>query len=236
MHSMKHLKILCFQHVPFEGLDSIANWCDLHGHEVTYTRFFVQETIPPVTDFDWLIIMGGPMGVYDESEFPWLAREKAAIQTAIAHNKTVLGICLGAQLIADVLGAKVSRNPEKEIGWFNISLTEAGKQLPFFKDTSPVFEVFHWHGDTFELPTGAQHLAFSEACTNQAFLYQDRVLGLQFHFEVTDKGVRSMLEHGQEELISAPYIQEENDILSNTSSIPGNNQRMFRILDHLATL
>lgn len=235
MTNKQILRIHCFQHVDFEDLGCIEDWCVLNGHQVTYTRFFADEDIPKSDSYDWLIIMGGPMSIFDEENHPWLKPEKAAIMEAIHQNKTILGICLGSQLIADVLGAKVYTNPDKEIGWFNINLTEEGQREALFSDIKKEMKVFHWHGDTFELPKGSKNLAFSEACRNQAFLYKENVLGLQFHFEVTEKSLRTMLEHGRGELTKGKYIQSENEILSQKDRIKSNNIRMFQILDRLAS-
>lgn len=231
---MKFLKIHCFQHVDFEDIGCIKDWCDIYRHKVTYTRFFQDEPIPNSDDFDWLIIMGGPMNIYDEGKHPWLEKEKMAIRQAITEGKTIIGICLGAQLIADVLGAKVHSNSEKEIGWFNIVLTENGRSSRIFGNTENEFKVFHWHGDSFDLPAGSVHLASSEGYRNQAFLYRDRVLGLQFHLEITEQGLKSMIINGSEELTDQKYIQTGKEMLSQLSNIPSNNQRMFSILDSLS--
>jgi len=114
---------------------------------VAYTRFYEAHQLPGIDDIDWLIVMGGPMGVYDESFYPWLVEEKAFIKQAIEHNKTVLGICLGSQLIAEVLGAKVYPNKQKEIGWFDITLSETAARHPLFENFENQFPVFHWHGN-----------------------------------------------------------------------------------------
>jgi GMP synthase-like glutamine amidotransferase len=231
---MKTLRVHCFQQVDFENLGCIKTWCDDNGFDITYTRFFESGKIPSAEDYDLLIVMGGPMGVHDEEKYPWLLPEKHAIKEAIENNKIVIGICLGSQLIANVLGAKVYRNAEKEIGWFNISLTGQAQTERVFKQISDnPFKVFHWHGDTFEIPANARHLAFSEACKNQAFLYKNNVLGLQFHFEATKDSLKAMLENGKEELTNGQFIQKENEILRHNEYIISNNNRMFIILDNL---
>ncbi len=190
--------------------------------------------MPPAENYDWLIIMGGPMGVYDDEKYSWLADEKKAILAAIENKKTVIGICLGSQLIAEVLRAKVYKNLHKEIGWFDIMLTEEGKVDPLLKGLPMNTKVFHWHGDTFDLPSHAKHISYSEACKNQAFLYNNHVLGLQFHLEVTENSIKAMLHHGTPELKEGKFIQSEQQILSLTKFIEVNNISMFHILDHLA--
>src|SRR5262249_47695751 len=135
-------------------------------------------------EIDLVVVLGGPMNIYEEDKFPWLIAEKKFIRQAIEEKLAVLGLCLGSQLIADVLGAKIYPNDEKEIGWFPVEVTEAALKHRLFSHWPNFFTPFHWHGDTFDLPEGAIHLARSQACRNQAFLYQDRVVGLQFHLEI----------------------------------------------------
>jgi len=232
---MKTLKIHCFQHVHFEDLGCIGNWIEKHGHAVQYTRFYENHSVPNVNDYDWLVVMGGPMSVNDEGEFPWLVDEKKAVKDAIENNKTVIGICLGSQLIANVLGEKVYKNPEREIGWFDISLTglkDSGNLLN--PDSAKPIKVFHWHGETYKIPANSVHLAYSAGCENQAFLYNEKVLGLQFHLEVTEQSIGAMIENGRNELVTGKFVQSESEILTQTAFIESNNRIMFQLLDKLA--
>jgi len=231
---MKPLRIHCFQHVDYEDLGCIKDWCKAKGHLITYTKFYKRELLPRITDFDWLIVMGGPMGVHDDETYSWLSHEKKAIEAAIDHNKKVIGICLGSQLIAEVLGARVYKNLNKEIGWFDVMLTEPGKSEPITTGIRTISKVFHWHGDTFDLPQNSKQIFFSEACRNQAFLYRDTALGLQFHFEVTEKSIAAMIEKGRHELTGEKYIQSEKEILSLNKNIESGNGSMFQILDNFA--
>ena len=137
-----------------------------------------------------MIVMGGPMNIYEEKKYPWLLREKCFIEDATKTGKVVIGICLGAQIIADVLGANVYAGEHKEIGWFPIFRTKEAGESIVFRDFPSELEVFHWHGDSFDLPSGCIRLAESAACPNQAFIYDERVVGLQFHLEVTRQGAR----------------------------------------------
>ncbi len=228
------LKIHCFQHVPYEGLGCIAQWCAQQNFEISYTHFYAGDCIPETDAFDWLIVMGGPMGIYDETEYPWLKPEKQAIRKAIDAGKTVVGICLGAQLIASVLGKQVLPNNQKEIGWFDIRLTNDGISNKLFSMFETSFKVFHWHGDTFQIPENAVHLAESDACKNQAFIYGENVLGLQFHFEVTEESLTQMLKFGKSQLTAAPFVQSEEEILQHLHLVQDNNQHMYKILNHLA--
>jgi len=232
---MQKLRIHYLQHVPFEGLGSIAEWVSLHEHHLTATKFFTDSTLPEPAEIDWLIIMGGPMGAYDEKKYDWLASEKQLIKNAIQSGKTVIGICLGAQLIAEILGAKVYLNPHKEIGWFPIQLSEEGIANKLFKGLSKTLTVFHWHGDTFDLPTNATLIASSEACKNQAFLYNEKVIGLQFHFEMTEAALQKMIENGNEELVPGSFIQTAERILNNRNLIENNKGVLFDLLDRLAS-
>lgn len=229
----KKLKIHTLQHVPFEGLGCIDQWITTKGHSANYTKLYDNPKFPTLDEFDWLIVMGGPMGVYDEAVYPWLKEEKEFILRAIESGKTVVGICLGSQLIAEVLGARVYPNKQKEIGWFDIHKTEVAKKHPLLEQVEEQFTVFHWHGDTFDLPADSERLFSSAACLNQAFLYKKKVLGLQFHFEVTSQTLKEMIENGRNELVEDKTIQSAAKILEQTNHIDLNNQKMFRILDYL---
>jgi GMP synthase-like glutamine amidotransferase len=203
-----------FQHVSFEDLGSIEPWLKTTGCQITCTRFYENPALPEIDDPDMLIVMGGPMSVNDEKELPWLKSEKHFIRNFIDRQKPVLGICLGAQLIASAMGAQVYPNPEKEIGWHAIQRTPS-MDSSFFTFPSTL-NVFHWHGDTFELPSGAMRLARSEACDNQAFQLNDSVLGLQFHLETTAQSLKQLISQCRNQIVPAKYIQTENEMLSVT--------------------
>lgn len=208
------MRIHYLQHVPFEDLANIEIWAKNRGHSISVTRLFLNEELPEADQFDWLIIIGGPMNIYEEAEYPWLITEKNFIRESIDAGKIILGICLGAQLIADVLGGKVSRNKYKEIGWFPVSKTLEAKDSVFFKSIPDEFMAFHWHGDTFEIPPGALRLAESSACKNQAFEYGGRILGLQFHLESSKESIQRLIENCRDELACGKYIQDEPEILN----------------------
>jgi GMP synthase (glutamine-hydrolysing) len=196
--------------------------------------FFKGDRLPVLDDIDWLIVMGGPMSVNDEAQFPWLKDEKQFILQAIDSGKTVVGICLGSQLVSTVLGAGVYTNKEKEIGWFDIEPTCFAKSNNLFFDLADSTKVFHWHGDTFDLPEDAIHLAFSRACKNQAYVYNDKVLALQFHLEQTRNSLQEMIETGRMELTSGRYIQTEKELLDNIQFIESNRKILFTLLSRLA--
>jgi GMP synthase-like glutamine amidotransferase len=197
------------QHHPIEGPGSLAPWLARHATSSQLVRLYAGEDCPAPDAVDLLIILGGPMSVNDEEEFPWLVAEQAFIRQVIDRQRPVLGICLGAQLIASALGAAVRANPHKEIGWLPI------EGLPVHAPLSlPSTTVFHWHGDTFDLPNGAILLARSVACAHQAFLYKEQVLALQFHLETTPEMVKLFIETGSDELVTAPHIQSRDTILN----------------------
>jgi GMP synthase-like glutamine amidotransferase len=220
------------QHVPFEGLGSIDPWLKDAGYRITHTRMYSAETLPEPFDFDLLVVMGGPMSVTDEVELPWLVAEKTFIRKAIEAGIAVLGICLGAQLIAASMGARVFPNPHKEIGWLPV-------QGVSFKDPSHFqfphhMEVFHWHGETFDLPENAVRLAKSEGCENQAFQLGDSVIGLQFHLETTPSSAQEIVLHCGDECVVDRYVQTKEEILAaGTAAYEKINQEMGRVLSFL---
>jgi GMP synthase (glutamine-hydrolysing) len=222
------MKLHYLQHVPFEGLGMIKDWANARNAELSRTRLFADEKLPAVDTFDWLVVMGGPMGIHDHGGHPWLVAEKEFIKQAINAGKTVLGICLGAQLIADVLGAKVYAGPQKEIGWFPIQrAANAPELLP------EELTVFHWHGDTFDLPAGATRLASSAACANQGFIYSGRVVGLQFHMETTPASMEALIENCSGELVDAPCIQTAGQLRGGLSNLENIHTAMRHVLDTL---
>lgn len=194
------------QHVPFEGLGSIADWLARRNASVTYTRFFESAALPDSAIVDLVVVLGGPMSVNDEQELPWLVAEKSFVRECVAAGRPVLGICLGAQLIASAHGARVYPGRHKEIGWFPIESTPTPAGSFAFP---PAATVFHWHGETFDLPEGAIRLARSAGCENQAFQLGRRAIGLQFHLETTPPAADAILAHCRDELVDGPYIQSE---------------------------
>lgn len=227
------MNIHFLQHVPFESLASIRDWIDRGGHTVSCTRLYAGDAFPRPDSVDLLIVMGGPMGVYDDEQYPWLTAEKAFLGTVISARKRVLGICLGAQLIADVLGARVYRNAQKEIGWFPLTRTQSADTSTLGRLLPTTFSAYHWHGDTFELPAGAVHLAQSAVCSQQAYAIDDRILGLQFHLETTPASARELIEHCGDELVNAPSIQSADVMLADQARFTELNQLMFVLLDGL---
>lgn len=228
------MRIHWFQHAPYEDLGVIEGWARSRAHPIHGTRWFAGDPVPALPDVDLLIIMGGVMSVHDDEVHPWLRAEKAYLAEAIAAGKKALGICLGAQLIAHVMGARVSRMPHKEIGWFRIRKTEEAVRSDLAAIFPGEMEVFHWHGETFDLPAGSVQIARSAACENQAFVYEERVVGFQFHPEVTRRTVQAILDSCDGRTGEGPFVQSPEAILSDGSRFRSTNAFLIRWLDRLA--
>lgn len=210
------MRIHVLQHVNFEYPGTITEWAKANDYPVTYSFLFEEKIYwPALTDYDLLVIMGGPMSVHDTDSFKWLVAEKKIIHEAIVAGKPILGICLGAQLLAEALGGKVYANHEKEIGFFPVIKTNKGKEDDLFSHIPGRWNVFHWHGDTFDLPEGASLLFTSEACTNQVFR-KENFIGIQFHPEIDTHLLNSMISHERDELVKSAYVQTEEEILQNS--------------------
>jgi GMP synthase (glutamine-hydrolysing) len=228
------MKIHCFQHVHFEALGSIESWIHNNDHQLTWTRYYAEGISPIIDDIDGLIIVGGPMNIYQESKYPWLKKEKHLVGEAIEKGKFVLGICLGAQLIADVLGARIYPNRYKEMGWFPLKKSNASSGSPLAVFLQDQIEAFHWHGDTFDLPTGSIPLASTAACDNQGFIYENRIVALQFHLETTRQSAEDLIHYSRHEMVAGPFIQTPDEILSDESRFDHIHKAMNLLLDQMA--
>lgn len=231
---MRTLRIQYIQHVPFEGLGYIESWANERNHILTPIKVYENATFPDPDELDMLVIMGGPMSINDEEIFPWLKPEKKFVRSVIEAGKIVLGICLGSQLIANVLGARVYANKTKEIGWFPVSLTDTAKTEEIFQGFPESLTVMHWHGETFDLPENSLHIIRTDVCDNQAFLYNGRVLGLQFHMETTPESLAFLVDNCRDELVPDAFIQSEEKILSGVSHCKEINRLLAKLLDQLS--
>jgi len=243
------MRIQILQHVAFEGPGTIADWAEENQHTMALTRLYDDEPLPAISNFDFLVVMGGSMGTEDSERHPWLQDEADFIREVAASDKPILGICLGAQLIASALGAEVRKNKMKEIGWFPISVFSNEKQSDIVSKASgdnPVsqtlianiipdaLKVFHWHGDMFSIPERAQHFASSEACPNQAFVIDERIVGLQFHLEMTLPTAQTLIDKCKDQLDDSEFVQSEKLMLENPEYFKNTNKIMFTLLDQLA--
>ena len=199
---MSKKKALVIKHVDFEGPAKLLDYFDHSVWDLQFLNVYSEPIGLHSNDFDLLIIMGGPMSVNDHDDYPWLIKEKEFIASAIDNKVKVLGVCLGAQLIASVLGEPVYLAENKEIGWYPLLLNDGSLQ-----------HAFHWHGETFDLPEGAELIAASAACKNQIFKYGKNVLALQCHLELDMETLNGLLKHCKEDLTEEYFVMNEDDII-----------------------
>ncbi len=243
------LRIHALFHTDYEDFNFIKQWAHSHYHTLNVSRSYDNDALPALDSFDWLIVMGGPMSVHDEEKHPWLIKEKALITQATEAGKTVIGVCLGAQLIAHCLGAEVKPSGVKEIGWLPIRLTPAGQAHPLLQDfPKQDFTLLHFHGDGFDCPTGASIIASTDAVANQGFVYQTSlhkalgnwVLGWQCHFEVTEESLAKMVVNGNNSIQSGlkeypNTVQSPAEIIAlGDKYIEENNARLSAMLNRIA--
>jgi GMP synthase-like glutamine amidotransferase len=225
------MRVHVLQHVAFEGLGSLADLLDARGARITWTRFHAGDQLPSVEAIDAVIALGGPMSVNDEASLLWLVDEKRFIDAAMRRGLPVLGICLGAQLIASACGARVYPATQREIGWFPVDVAPAACARWGWPAR---FDAFHWHGETFDLPVGAQRLASTATCPNQAFQLGANVVGLQFHLEMTAAAIAAMVEHGAADLVPGPGVQSAAELVAPAGErLVANCQLLAAVLDHL---
>ncbi len=231
------MRLHYLQHMPFEGPAGIADWAEAAGHAVAGTAMYDGAGLPSMDDFDWLVLMGGSMSVHDEADLPWLAEEKRFVKAAVDAGKVVVGVCLGAQVIAEVLGGTVQKAAHKEIGWFPVLTTPEAGDSRLFRRVPGRYTAFHWHGEAFTIPPGAVRVARSEANPDQGFVWNDRVLGLQYHLETTEQSLRAMVEHCSEDMAGGgDWVQSAQTMLDNAGFVHILNFNLNRILDRLAEL
>lgn len=228
------MTLYCLQHVPFEGTAAVGRWAERNGIDIELVPVYHGQALPDPARCERVVVLGGPMNIYEEETHPWLAAEKRFLRAAIDGGSRILGICLGGQLLADCLGGPVSRGAYKEIGWFDIELTGAARAHPLLAGFPERLEVMHWHGDTFALPPECTRIAASAACPEQGYIHKDgRVVGLQFHMEWDRAAARALVENCPEDLTPGPYVQASAAILRDDAPFADNNAWMERLLDRL---
>jgi len=236
-------KLLVLQHVAHEPLGTLNPLLKRAGFRIRYVNFARHPDAQPCLDgYDGLIILGGPMSVNDTHRLPHLMTELKLIEDAMRREIPVLGICLGAQLIAKALGVDVYPNREKEIGWYDVSPTEEAGSDPLLMTLQKTEKVFQWHGETFDIPKSTRHLAFSSLCANQAFRYGDNVYGFQFHMEVDEPMIHRWLRvmENQKEISSlrgANYLERlYNETPEYVARLTQLSERVFGEFIHLFSI
>jgi GMP synthase (glutamine-hydrolysing) len=222
-------KLLVIQHVAFEILGTLNPLLKGAGFRIRYVNFGRHPGATPTLDrYHGLVVLGGPMNADQFDQYPHLKTEVRLIEDALSRELPVFGICLGAQLIAMALGAQVKRNRQKEIGWYDVSLTAEGERDPLFTHFEPTERVFQWHGDTFDLPKDCLHLATSPTCANQAFRYRSNVYGLQYHMEVDEPLI--------ERWLRVPIHRKEIEALKGAVDPETIRQETTQYIDRLKSL
>ncbi len=225
--------VACVQHVSFEGPGSIAQWTIERGHSLRPIMLHEGQELPRTDEFDLLVVMGGPMSVHDEADYPWLVAEKRLIAQCLQDGKFVLGVCLGSQILAEALGSRVYRNRVKEIGWFPIRMRPEALHSPTFAGMPGQLDVLHWHGETYDLPRGCVHLAESDGCLIQAFEHPS-ALGLQFHLEATQEGLAELIGNCGHEIGGGTYEQDPSAIAAaGRNHSQATQSALFGILDKI---
>jgi GMP synthase-like glutamine amidotransferase len=228
-------RMLVLQHVPYEGPGRISEWARMRGVACTVVRTYAGEHPADPANAGLIVVMGGPMGVGDIVRYPWLGRELSYIERAVILGMPMLGVCLGAQLIASALGAPVVRNRQKEIGWFPVRLDRSALNHRLFSGMPAVQTVLHWHGDMFEIPDGAVRVAESDACPNQGFVYGMRIVGLQYHLEADRQLLDGMVENSDEHREAGRFIMNRDQLVDGlVHHEDANGSQLFSLLDALS--
>ncbi|MBO2009064.1 type 1 glutamine amidotransferase [Hymenobacter negativus] len=224
--------------MPDEGPGHAADWLMAHGHALTFTKLFEPHSaFPALSDFDGLLILGGPMSVHDEENVSWLRKEKAFIREALKVGKITLAICLGAQLVAEALGGEVRPNHAPEIGFWTVRFSAKSLEHPLLRGWPEKAAVLHWHLDTFTVPPGAMRVGMSAATATQGFVWGDGVIGLQFHPEMTVPMVEKLMElEGHEHAEEAEFVQTAEQIRTKMKSVWKGRKLLEALLENLVAL
>lgn len=228
------MRIHFLEHETYEGDTNIDLWAQKNNFELNRTFLFKNVSFPSMDEYDLLVVTGSLVHVWEVDKHAWLAPEKDYIKKAVQKGKVILGLCFGAQLLAEALGSRVFVNNHTEIGWHNIQLTSAGLDNSIFQNLPEEFMSFHWHSAHFSLPPGCSRLAFSRASENQAFVCDSApLIGLQFHPEFTLDLIRRYLGEYGEGWPEGPYVEPLKSVMEQTESIPDTYWLMEKILDNI---
>lgn len=228
------MKMLIVTHASFEKPGSIQSWAERNNHKITEVKPYKGESIPDVTDFDFVVVMGGPQSPLEIDKAPYLKNEIRMLSEALQQNKRIIGVCLGAQLIGEALGAKTERSPFREIGCYPLEILPEAKDDPIFGKLDQKVNVMHWHSDMPGMAAGAVLLAKSDGCPRQIYRYGDRVYGFQCHFELTKELVAEMTVHCPNDLATGKYIMTKDELMN--VDYAAINAKMDMVLDCLAAL
>jgi GMP synthase (glutamine-hydrolysing) len=229
------MRLHLLEHDPIDLSETnMTNWAKKKGYSIAQTYVCKNEKLPPLDDFDWLMVMGGAPHVWEEDSLPWLIPEKAFIAQALDRNKIIFGVCFGAQLLAEALGGTVFQNDQEEIGWYEVTLTPEGQRSFLFKNIPEKFTSFHWHSDHFSLPSGCTRLAYSEPTPNQAFVMEGKpVAAVQFHPEYTRNMVSHFAREWGHEWKPGPFVTDQEAVLDQTEALPDTYWLMSALLDNM---
>ncbi|MCC3152236.1 type 1 glutamine amidotransferase [Hymenobacter sp. BT770] len=224
--------------MPDEGPGHAADWLAAHGHSLTFTRLFEADpAFPALAEFDGLLILGGAMSVHDEAKFPWLREEKAFIKEVLRAGKVTLAICLGAQLVAQELGAEVRPNAEPEIGFWTVRFSAKALEHPLLRGWPEKAGVLHWHVDTFTVPPGAIRVGMSAGCATQGFVWGDGIIGLQFHPEFTVEMVEKLMQFENHEAAEEQeFVQTAEQIRAKLKSVWKGRKLLESLLANLVAV
>ena len=229
------MRIQLIEHDPEDfSRTNISFWAAEKGHPLNQTFICNNEALPPVDSFDWLMVMGGSQHAWDEQGNSWLQEEKAFVREALDKGKLILGICFGAQILAEALGGRIFPNEHKEIGWHDVSLNRQGRESFLFQNIPQSFVSLHWHSDHFSLPANCTRLANSKASENQAFVCNGRPLvGLQFHPEYTRDMVKYYAGEHSQDWVPDMFVSSGDEVLARTDEIPDTYWLMEALLNNM---
>ncbi len=230
------MRIQLIEHDPEDfSRTNITLWATEKKHQLKQVFICNGDPLPAMNSFDWLMVMGGSPHAWDIATYPWIKTEKEFLRQALAANKVVVGICFGAQLLAEALGGHIFPAKHKEIGWHEVGLNSEGRASFLFNQVPAAFTTFHWHSDHFSLPEGCVPLASSKATENQAFVCKRRpVVGLQFHPEYTLDMVRYYAQNHSQDWLSDAYVHDGPAVIAQTDDLPDSYGLMQTLLDNIA--